>query len=267
MKTGFEKAAGGFMELASEQRLEILSKIQKEPVKISQIAKDLGATVPEVFRNFKRLVKADLISKNSDGTYSITAIGKIFYSQVSLIDFLSNNKKYFMEHNFDQLPSRYIKMIGGLEKGQFVKGFVKVQDIWKKISSDAEKYICNILFEVSYSQDIMEILVKKIDCGVKIQSIFSEQAIISNDRKQVLDKYGLKEMVQQGKIERRMKENVKTLVILNEKEACVMFPIAGGDVDMSQAFFSDDSEFHEWCHDYFQHCWQDASMFRENKLK
>lgn len=267
MKKGHEKAASEFMELASEQRLEILSKMQQGPVKISQIAKELEATVPEVYRNFERLVKVDLISKNSEGTYGITTIGKIFYSQVSLIDFLSDNKKYFKDHDLDQLPPKYIKMIGGLEKSQFVKGFVKVQDIWKKISSDAEKYIYNILFEVPYSQDIMEILVKKVDSGVKIQSIFSEHAIISNDRKQALDKYGLKEMIQQGKIERKMIESVKTLVILNEKEACVMFPTAGGDVDMSQAFFSNDSAFHEWCLDYFQHCWQNASPFRETRLK
>ena len=267
MESRFEKAANEFMELASEQRLAILSKIQDGPVKISVIAKELEATVPEVYRNFERLVKADLISKNPDGTYSITIIGKILCSQVSLIDFISNNKKYFKEHDFDQLHPKYIKMIGALEKGEFVKGFVKVQEGWKGIYQGAEKYIYNILYEVPYAEDLMELLVKKINSGVKIQSIFSEQAIISNQRKQVLDKFGFKNMIQQGKIERKMLENVKTVVIVNEKEAGVMFPSMGGDADMSQAFFSKDIAFHEWCLDYFEHCWQDASPFRETKLK
>ena len=57
----YEKTANDFLELASEQRLAILLKIQGGPVKVSIIAKELEATVPEVYRNFERLVKAALI--------------------------------------------------------------------------------------------------------------------------------------------------------------------------------------------------------------
>lgn len=267
MKDGYEKTANDFLELASEQRLAILSKIQEGPVKISTVANELEATVPEVYRNFERLVKADLIAKNPDGSYSITTIGKILYSQVTLTGFLSGNKKYFRNHDFDQLPEKFIQRMGALEKGEIVKGFVKVQEKWKEIYSDAEEYIYNILFEVPYTPDLMELLVKKIRSGVKLQSIFSESAVIPKERRQVLDKLGFKDLIQQGKIERKMKESVKTVVILNEKEAGVMFPNIGGDVDMSEAFFSNDMAFHEWCLDYFEYSWKDASPFRETKLK
>ena len=157
--------------------------------------------------------------------------------------------------------------MGALEKGDTVKGFVKVQERWKEIYSDAEKYIYNILFEVPYTLDLMELLVKKINLGVKVQSIFSESAVIPKDRKQVLDKLGFKDLIQQGKIERKMQQDTKTIVILSEKEAGVMFPSAGGDADMSEAFFSKDKEFHEWCLDYFKDCWEEAGPFRETKLK
>lgn len=266
MKQDYESTANGFLELASEQRLAILLKIQSGPVKVSAIAKELEATVPEVYRNFERLVKSDLIAKNSDGSYGITAIGKILCSQVSLIGFLAENKKYFKTHDLDRLPEKYIQRIGALEKGINVKGFVKVQEKWKEIYNDAEQYIYNILFEVPYTSDIMEILVKKINLGVRVRSIFSESAIIPKERKQVFDKLGLKNLIQQGKIERRMKENVSTIIILNEKEAGVMFS-SGGEVDMSQAFFSKDKAFHEWCLDYFMSSWDTAGPFRETKLK
>ena len=266
MMDSHEKTASDFLELASEQRLAILQKMQNEPVKVSNLAKELGATVPEVYRNFERMVKADLIVKNPDGSYSITAIGKVLWSQVSLVEFLSSNKKYFKSHDFDKLPAKYIQRMGALEKGQFIKGFVKVMEKWKEVYSDAEKYIYNILFEVPYTPDIMEMLVKKVNSGVKLQSIFSESAVIPKERRQMFDKLGFKELIQQGKIERKMQEDVKTIVILNEKEAGVMFSSAGGDVDMSEAFFSKDKEFHEWCLDYFEHCWKDAGPFRETKL-
>lgn len=266
MKDVYERTANSFLELASEQRLAILLKLQNEHVKVSAIAKELEATVPEVYRNFERLVKADLISKNPDGSYGITAIGKILCSQVSLIGFLSENKKYFKSHDFDQLPEKYIQRMGSLGKGNFVKGFVKIQEKWKEIYSEADQYIYNILFEVPYTPDIMELLIKKVNLGIRVRSIFSEYAIIPKERKQVFNKFGFKDLIQQGRIERKMRENVYTIIILNEKEAGVMFP-SGGEVDMSEAFFSKDCAFHEWCLDYFNSSWDTADPFRETKLK
>ena len=264
---GYEKTANGFLELASEQRLAILLRLQDGPVKVSTIAKELEATIPEVYRNFERLVKADMIEKNPDGSYGITTTGRILASQVSLIGFLSANKKYFKNHEIAHMPQKYIQRMGALEKGDVVKGFVKVQEKWKEIYSDAEKYIYNILFEVPYTLDLMELLVKKINSGVKVQSIFSEFAVIPKDRKQVFDKFGFKDLIQQEKIERKMQQETKTIVILSEKEAGVMFPSTGGDVNMSEGFFSKDKEFHEWCLDYFRDCWEKAGPFREAKLK
>lgn|GEM_PF-77010 len=267
MKEGYEKTANEFLELASEQRLAILLKVQNEPVKVSIIAKELEATVPEVYRNFDRLVKADLISKNADGSYSITTIGKILVSQISLIGFLSANKKYFKSHDLKDLQGKYIQRIGALENGQHIKGFVKVLEKWKEIYSNANEYISNILYEVPYTPDLIETIAKKANAGVKIRSVFSESAIVSKERKQAFDKLGFKKMIEDGRIERKMSKSVKITVIVNEKEACVMFPTFEGEVDMSEAFYANnDSVFHEWCLDYFNDSWNSAGPFHESKL-
>jgi hypothetical protein len=120
---------------------------------------------------------------------------------------------------------------------------------------------------VSYDTDLLESLVKKVNKGIKVNSIFSESAIIPKDRKQILEKLGFKKLIEQGLIERKMKENVQVVVVLNEKEACVMFPKSGGEVDASEMFYSDNSDFHEWCLDYFKHCWHSSKVFQESKLK
>jgi predicted transcriptional regulator len=263
----YEEVASRFVELAGEQRLEILLKLQNNHnTKISAIAKELGATIPEVYRNFERLINADLISKNPDGSYSITAIGTTLCSYVSMVNFLIKNKKYFKSHDFGQLPEKFIQRFGSLDRGEAINGFVKVQEHCKEIYENAEQYIYNILFEVSYTPDLMELLIKKVSNGVKIRSIFSESAIIPKERKTVIDKFGFKEYIQQGVIERKMKSDVGTIVILNEKEAGVMFP-SNGEVDVSKAFFSKDGAFHEWCLDYFNHSWDTSDVFREIKLK
>ena len=64
-----------------------------------------------------------------------------------------------------------------------------------------------------------------------------------------------------------MKKDVKIVVVLNEKEACVMFPTIDGEADMSEMFYSNDTLFHEWCLDYFRYCWYGSDVFQESKLK
>jgi len=267
MNHEYEKTADDFLEMASQQRLGILFRLYDKKSKVSTIAKDLDATVPEVYRNFERLVKADLIVKESDGDYSITTYGKIICSQIPSLAFLSQNKKYFRNHDFGDLPQKFLQRIGALGAGQYIKGFVKVLEQWKDIYKNSNEYIYNILFEVPYTADLLEPLVKKVSNGIKVKSIFSESSIIPKERKQALEKLGFKKLIEQGLIERKMRNNVQVAVILNEKEACVTFPKSGGDLDMSEMFYSDDSAFHEWCLDYFKYYWDNSSVFQESKLK
>ena len=267
MKQDFDSSANEFLELASEQRLAILSRLYEQKSKVSILAKELDATVPEVYRNFERLVKADLITKETDGGYSITTYGKIVCGQIPALKFLSNNKKYFKNHNFGDVPQKFLQRVGALLEGEQIKGFVKVMEQWKDVYKNANEYICNILFEVPYTADLLEPLVKRIGNGIKLRSILSETAIIPKERRQMLDKLGFKKLIEQGLIERKMKKNVSAMVILNEKEACVMFPKISGEVDMSEGFYGNSSAFQEWCLDYFNYCWDGAGPFQESKLK
>jgi len=263
----YESAANDFLELASEQRLGILLKLLEEKSKISTIAKERGATVPEVYRNFERLVKADLVMKDADGYYELTIYGKTVCAMVPSLRFVSQNRKYFKNHDFGDIPQKFIQRIGALVEGQYVKGFVKVLEQWKDIYKNSDEYICNILSEVHYSGDLIEPIVDKVKKGVKLNSILSESAIIPKERKQILEKVGLKKLMETGRIEKKMKKDVKVVVVLNEKQACVMFPTIDGEADMSEMFYSSDPLFHEWCLDYFRDCWQNAGIFQESKLK
>ena len=267
MNYQYESAANDFLELSSEQRLGILLKLLEVKSKISPIAKEMGATVPEVYRNFERLMKADLVMKDTDGYYDLTTYGKIVCALVPSLRFVSQNKKYFKNHNFSDIPQKFIQRLGALEKGQYVKGFVKVLEQWKEIYKNSEEYICNILSEVHYSADLIEPIVDKVKKGIKLTSILSESAIIPKERKKILEKLGLKKLLETGRIERKMKKDVKVVLVLNEKEACIMFPTTDGEADMSEMFYSNDPLFHEWCLDYFRYCWDISNTFQESKLK
>ncbi len=265
MEDLYEKAAENFLELSSHQRLEILFNLLEKKSKISNMAKQLNATNQEVHRNFMRLEDGGLIAKNKDGNYGVTTYGKTMCSQVPALIFLSENRKYFENHKFGGIPDKFIQRIGQLSSGQHTKGVTKVLEHWKAIYKNANTYIYKISSEVPI--DLIEPLIKKIKNGVMYNGILLENAIVPKGRKNLLKKLGYEKLIQEGKVERKMRKNVKTIVVLNEKEACVSFPTLAGEANLTEMFYSDDPKFHEWCLDYFRYCWYGSDAFQESKLK
>ncbi len=261
----YENTASDFLELASEQRLKILFKLLVKKSKMSETAKELGTTKQEAHRNFERLVDAGLIIKDKDGYYDLTVYGKTICSQVPSFVFLSQNRRYFENHDFGDIPMKFIQRIGGLTGSQHIKGFVRVIEQWKSIYKNAEKYIYEIFYEVPL--DLLEPVVQQVRKGVSFHYIFAKDAIVPKGRKELLEKLGFKKLIEKGYIERKMKDTVKVVIVLNEKEASVMFPTLDGDPDLREMFYSKDPLFHEWCLDYFRYSWYGSDIFQESKLK
>jgi predicted transcriptional regulator len=262
--TIYENAANDFLELASEQRLKIIFKLLEQKSKISNMAKELHATVQEVHRNFERLSNAGLIMKDKDGLYDLTTYGKTMCTQVPSLLFLSKNRKYFETHDFGDIPMKFIQRIGALAGGQQIKGFVNVLEQWKLVYKNADEYIYELFTEVPL--DLIEPLLARVKRGITLNYIFSNTVIVPKGRKELLHKLGMKELLDKGLVERKMKDGVKVVVVLNEKEACVLFPTLDGDADMLEMFYSKDSLFHEWCLDYFRYCWYNSGPFQESKI-
>lgn len=260
-----DETADYVLELASSQRLSILIGLLYEDLTPTEFAKEIDATKQEVHRNFLRLEKTGLIKKKVSGKYSLTTFGQTVCTQVPSLVFLTQNRKYFETHTFGNVPHKFQMRCGQLANSQYVKGVSKVLEQWKEIYKNSDSYIYEILSEVPL--DLIEPLVKKIKKGVKFNYIFSESAVVPKGRKALLKKLGFDVLIEKGLIERKMEKNVQTVVVLNEKEACLMFPSLDGESDISEMFYSNDPMFHEWCLDYFRYCWYGSDIFRESKLK
>ncbi|MHA7733564.1 helix-turn-helix transcriptional regulator [Nitrosopumilus sp. S6] len=260
-----DKTADYILELASSQRLNILIGLLTKQSTPTAFAKSINSTKQEVHRNFSRLEKAGLIKKNVGGTYSLTTFGQVVCTQVPSLVFLSQNRKYFEDHNFGDIPHKFQMRCGQLANSQYVKGVSKVLETWKSIYKNSDEYIYEILSEVPL--DLIEPLVKRVKKGVKFNYIFSESVVVPKGRKALLKKLGFDKLMEKGLIERKMEKNVQTIVVLNEKEACIMFPTLDGESDISEMLYSDDPMFHEWCLDFFRYSWYGSDIFKESKLK
>lgn len=260
-----DETADYILDLASPQRLSILFKLLTTDLTPTTFAKEIDATKQEVHRNFTRLQESGLIKKQVSGKYTLTTFGETLCTQVPSLVFLSQNKKYFDEHNFGEIPHKFRMRCGQLANGRHVKGISKVLEQWKSIYKNSNEYIYEVLSEVPL--DLIEPLVKQVKKGVKFNYIFSKSVVVPKGRKELLKKLGFDKLVAKGFVERKMAENVQTVLVLNEKEACIMFPSNDGESDLSEMFYSDDTMFHEWCLDYFRYCWYGSDTFEESKLK
>ena len=260
-----DETANYVLDLASPQRLSILFELLRGNSTPTVMAKKLEATKQEVHRNFSRLVESGLIEKDKDGEYSLTTFGEVVCTQVPTIVFFSQNRKYFEEHNLGDVPHKFKMRCGQLASGQHIKGFSKVMEKWKSMYKNSNEYVYEILSEVPL--DLIEPLVHRIKKGVKFNYIFSESAVIPQGRKTLLKKLGFDKLIDKGLVERKMKNNVQTVLVLSEKAACVMFPKIDGESDLSEMFYSDDPMFHEWCLDFFRYSWYGSDFFEESKLK
>jgi predicted transcriptional regulator len=264
--TTFTNTEKTFFELASEQRLAIVFHLNNKKAKISQLAKDLDITMQEVHRNVSRLQDAGLIEKDPEGVFSLTTFGNTIIKQIPTFNYLSKYKEYFSEHVLGELPIKFIMRLGALDKCEFVKGIVAILERWKDIYRQADQYIYEIVPQVPI--DLIEPAVNRVkEKAVKYSYVFPKNVIIPKGRKELLKKLGHNELLSKGAIERRMVESVQVAVILNEKQASILFPTQKGETDMNMMFFSPDPIFHEWCLDYFRYRWYGSDIFDESRLK
>lgn len=252
----YEVVSSNFLELASEQRLKILANLNSKPHRVSSLAKKLDVTSQEIHRNLERLSNSGFVIKKSDEHFHITTIGQLMLSQMPLMFFVTKNQKYFSSHDVGTLPAKFSRRLGVLENCEHIKGVTNVLDTWKKIYKNSKKYVFDLIDESPAGMD--EILVKRIKNGIKYRHIVSSNLNEPEDRISILKKLGYYELIQQGKIERKEIPTAKSILILNEKEAGIVFPTVDGEPDLRHMFYGNNTQFHEWCVDYFEYNWKKA---------
>jgi predicted transcriptional regulator len=269
--TRFSNMEEIFAELASSQRLSIIFMISCQRLKLSTLAKSLNLTMQEVHRNTNRLLDSGLIEKNSEGVFFLTTFGNAITRQLSIFDFLSSNKCYFSDHKIGNIPMKFAQRIGALNGGKLISGIVPIIETWKRLYDESSEYIYGILPQIPL--ELIQAVIPKVkNEGVKFNYILPKNAMVPKIRNGLQKSSGYAELLKQGIIERKMIDKIEVALVLNEKQATVMFPTLKGEADMNHMFSSNDAKsnngglFHEWCVDFFRYCWHNSNSFDERKL-
>ena len=266
----FEESEKTFIELSNSQRLQIINALTNSSMNLTLIAKHLGITMQEAHRNFNRLTEAGIVSRDSNGSYSLTTFGNTIMTQIPSINFLSKNKNYFSDHYFADLPMKFVQRIGSLDSSRYISGMVAVIEEIKDLYRHSEEFIYGMIPQVPL--DLMEVAANRVtEHKIQFNYILPKNAIIPKKGKDFLNQINYQELLKSGLVERKMTNEVRVSVVLNEKSALVMFPSIKGETDMNGAFSNSANRennklFHEWCLDYFRYSWLASKPFDNSKL-
>ena len=235
--------SGLLFELSSDERMTILENLHKEELKLSHIAKRQDITIPEASRHLQRLSEAQLIQRDSGGSYNLTSYGELVLRQLSGLDFILGNRQYFLEHDTSHLPYKFISRIGELSLGSLNKDALACIAYAELALKQAEEYSWSLTDQVIASSST--IIEEKIKAGIKIRSILPEKLVIPPGYN---PPYG---------VERRTLPKIDIRVMVTEKEAMLGLPFLSGQMDYAQ-IISKDPKFCEWCRDLYLFYWEKA---------
>ena len=238
-----EKLCDLIFELSNNERMRIINLLSDEDLKLSQLSQKLDITVPEASRHLQRLSDAQIIQKNSGGSYHLTSYGELVLRQLPGLDFILDNRQYFLEHDASHLPYKLISRIGELRFGSLNKDALACIAFAELALKQAEEYSWSLTPQViASSSTTME---EKIKAGIKIRAILPEKLVTPPGYNPA---YG---------VERRTLPKIQMRVMVTEKEAMLGLPFLNGQMDYAQ-IISKDLKFREWCKDLFIFYWEKA---------
>ena len=226
-------------ELSSNERMNIMLSLLQENLKLSHVSQKLEMTVTEASRHLQRLSDVQLVHKEVDGRFSPTKYGELAIMLLSNLTFISENRKYFLEHNVSNLPYEFSNRLGELLSSSFEIDAVRVLTRVSKILDEADEYIWSQSYQLSPNH--VPIIQRKVENDVDFRGIYPTDLVIPSDLKQHI----------------RFLQNINIRVLVTEKEAMAGFQHLSEQPRYS-AFFSKDSKFIKWCKDIHKYYWQKA---------
>jgi len=242
-------AAGLLFELANTDRLTMLREIDKEPMRLSQVARKLSATVQETSRHLERLSKARLIEKDTNSAYRITSFGELVLSLLPSFDFLQKRRGFFLSHDLSSLPPGFVQRIGELSEHHYVDRLDEALAHAERVIKEAKEYVwlmADQQVRQSYPHEHPEPVSLRLILPIGI-----DLEAFQRIRKQTGTRLQIGFM-----------DDVKATIVMNEKTAAVCFPSLDGRMDFTQGFAGKTPEFHGWCRDLYSFYWEKSKKNR-----
>jgi predicted transcriptional regulator len=238
-----------FFELASESRLAILHELQKKDLKTKAISQRLDLTETETFRQLQRLNEASLVEKLSEGPYRLTGYARLVLDHSASMEFISEHRQYFLEHDTSLLPREFRARIDELSGSRFIASTVETVNKMTEIFRGAQKRLDAVVMGV---ESLVETAKMRAHEGVSERWLIHDKDV--PEASSILGSW-------QRLPEVRTMPRVLGYIVVSDRAA--LLTIRRNDGKMSyESFFGEGDSFRKWAGDLFAEEWQKARPWR-----
>jgi predicted transcriptional regulator len=247
-------------EVSNDDRLGILSRLEREAMNITGLARDLGITTQEASRHSARLLDSGLTRKDADGRIHLTPYGRLTLELLPGLEFVSRHREYFTAHTLAELPPELRSRIGELaDCGYSGDVMLTIYNI-EKVIREAEEYLLNI--SSHYPASVVPPLQEALERGVKIRSIDQRDKAPHPTMIDIYRDEGWLRVIRtaraEGRSVDRLLERMPVNLWMSEREVgIVSFCKEDGGFDFL-GFSSEDEGARMWCRDLFEFFWEKA---------
>jgi predicted transcriptional regulator len=241
--TDEERLSDLHFQLQGEDRRRIITELQIQELKISEVAKKLDITATEAFRQLQRMTEGGLLEKTVDGKYRATPYSRLILESSAAMGFLSKHREYFLEHDASLIPMQFRLRFGELSKAVLITEMVVNINKGSEVLRSAEKFI-NVMGEQRLEGHVQTGKERAL-AGVRVRTLLQEDVVrgVSEER------------MPSGKaVERRVIPRVCAVMIMTEKIAGMVLPRLDGKMDY-QVLTGSDPDTMRWAGDLFEDQW------------
>ena len=239
-------------ELSNDIRHKILLLLKKKPERMTQVAKILQLTSPEVSRHLTRLAVSMLIRKDMDNLYHVTGFGEYILNLLDDLVFVINHREYFVSHNAMKLPSTFQKRMPELSSYTYIDNFMVFLNFMNEKIVESKEYVW--LYIDQYPLTAINSMLNAVERGVKLRII--EQRDITGPNVAFEDKHLIVSGMDNPSVEIRNLEKNDVYLFISDAGNAIAFPTSDG-FDYS-GFTNEDIGKDTWSKDIFEHYWSFA---------
>jgi len=240
-----EVEADLYFQLASLDRKRILLELQKEDLHLNELAKRLDLTPTEVLRQLHRMTEARLLEKLSDGKYRLTPYAKLVLDTSSPLDFISQHRAYFLDHNAFLLPLEFRSRLGELSKAALATTTVETMNYCELMFKGAQKKIDASVMGVEFLLDVAR---KRLEDGLSVRWLIDDSFVPK-----------ARIMLRSARKLPEMRHAQKIIGQISVTDRAALATIRRNDGSISYySFVGEDPTFVRWATELFAHEWEKA---------
>jgi predicted transcriptional regulator len=239
-------------EMSNDIRHNIMLLLLQKPERMTQIAKELDLTSPEVSRHLTRLSETKLIEKDKTNYYHVTNFGEYLLNSLVDLKFITKHRDYFVKHSAVNIPTRFQRRMSEISNYKVKNNFMEFLNFISEKIKESEEYVW--LYIDQYPIIAVESMLNSVERGVKFRII--EQSDLSGPNI-VFDKKHLISIGEEPpRVEVKIHERKDIYLFISDKGSAISFPTIEG---FDYTGFVNEGNDSAWIRELFEHYWSPAT--------